>query len=278
MHMENHYATAKAVRLPIVVKYGGNAMPDPPGGRPDPTIVEVAELWRAGWPTVLVHGGGPEIDAALSDRGIVTDRIDGMRVTDEATLAITEAVLCATLNKRIVRALAKLAVPAVGISGQDGGTLVARGMRAESGAHLGFVGEVVKSDPRLVQTLLDANFLPVVAPVAISEDGATGYNVNADLAAAALAGALKASAFVAITNVRRVLRDVGDESSAIEHLSAEEAKAFANSDACQSGIKPKLRAAAVAASGGAAVAFICAAGPGAISAAMLARNATTIGG
>jgi acetylglutamate kinase len=201
-----------------------------------------------------------------------------MRVTDAATLAIAEAVLCATLNKRIVRALSKLGLPAVGISGQDGGTLVARGMRAESGAHLGFVGEVVKSDPRLVQTLLDANFLPVVAPVAISEDGATAYNVNADLAAAALAGALKASAFVAITNVRRVLRDIDDESTAIEHLSAEEAQAFANSDACQSGMKPKVRAAAFAASGGAAVAFICAAGPGAISAAMLARNATTIGG
>ena len=95
MHMKHDYAIPLAIG-PVVVKYGGNAMPDPTADCADPTLFEIAELWRSGWPIVLVHGGGPEIDAALAQRGIVTERIDGMRVTDAATLAITEAVLCAT--------------------------------------------------------------------------------------------------------------------------------------------------------------------------------------
>jgi acetylglutamate kinase len=262
--------------LPIVVKYGGNAMPSPGGACTDPTLFEVAQLWRAGWPIVLVHGGGPEIDAALAERGIVTDRIDGMRVTRKATLDVTEAVLCGTINKRLVRALTALGLPAVGVSGQDGASLVARVARTASGADLGYVGKIERCDARLVQTLLDAKFLPVVAPIAAAADSTTAYNVNADLAAAALAGALRASAFVAITNVRRVLRDVDDPASAIERLTPAQARVFADSAACRSGMKPKLHAAALAAAGGTVRSFICGAEPGSISAAMFAGDATIV--
>jgi acetylglutamate kinase len=275
MHMQHDYAIPLASG-PVVVKYGGNAMPDPKGDCADPTLVEIAELWRSGWPIVLVHGGGPEIDAALAQRGIATERIDGMRVTNIETLAVTEAVLCATVNKRIVRALTAVGLPAAGISGQDGATLVARTMRSAAGPDLGYVGDVVDCDPRLVRTLLGAGFLPVIAPIALSGDATTALNVNADFAAAALAGALHAQAFVAITNVPRVLRDVHDPNSAIETLTPSEARAFARTDACLSGMKPKLLAAARAATAGAAASYICAAGPSAIASALFTGDATVV--
>ena len=275
MHMQHDYAIPLAPG-PVVVKYGGNAMPGSTVDGTDPTLLEIAELWRNGWEIVLVHGGGPEIDAALAQRGIVTERIDGMRVTDAETLAITEAVLCATLNKRIVRALTALGLPAVGISGQDGGTLVGHALRSETGADLGYVGEIAESNPRLVRTLLDVGFLPVVAPMARSRDAATAFNINADLAAAAISGALKACAFVAITNVRRVLRDVNDPNSAIDALSSREACAFARSEACRSGMKPKLLAAAGAVTSGALASYICGAARGAILAAIFTDDATIV--
>jgi acetylglutamate kinase len=275
MHMQHFYATP-CTASPLVIKYGGNAMPGRLAAGADPTLQEIAELWSRGWAVVLVHGGGPEIDVALAQRGIVTERIDGMRVTDEATLAITEAVLCGTLNKRMVRALAALGVPAVGISGQDGGTLVARTMRSESGFDLGYVGDITESDPRLVRALLSAGFVPVVAPIARSKDAAAVFNVNADLSAAALAGVLNAQAFLSITNVRRVLRDINDPNSAIDLFTPSEASAFARSAACVSGMKPKLLAAARAVTAGASASYICAAGVGAIGLALIAGDATMV--
>ena len=271
MHMQHHYAIP-SIQGPIVVKYGGNAMPDPTAGDADPTLLEIAELWRNGWSVVVVHGGGPQIDAALAQRGIVTERIDGMRVTDAETLSITEAALCATVNKRIVRALTGLGVAVAGISGQDGGTLVARPLRND----LGYVGEVTICDPTLIEVLLAAHFLPVISPLAISTCATTAMNLNADLAAGSIAGALRAAAFVAITNVRRVLRDIHDASSAIDQMTPLEARAFAADDACGNGMKPKLYAAALAVLNGAKASYICEARNDAITAALLAREATIV--
>ena len=275
MHMQHDYAIPLATG-PLVIKYGGNAMPDPTADCADPTFFEIAELWRSGWSIVLVHGGGPEIDAALAQRGIVTERIDGMRVTDEATLTITEAVLCATLNKRIVRALSALGLPAVGISGQDGGMLVAQAMRTGGGAGLGYVGEITECDPRLIRALLGAGFLPVIAPIARSIDAVTAYNVNADFAAAAIGGTLKAVAFVVLTNIHRVLQDVNDPRSGIDHFTPHQAKEFAQTEACLSGMKPKILAAARAVTAGVEASYICAARPGAIGSALFAADATIV--
>jgi acetylglutamate kinase len=255
------------------VKYGGNAMATPGGS--DPTLAEVAQLWREGVRLVLVHGGGPEIDRALAERGIVTERIEGLRVTDGATLDVTEAVLCGTLNKRIVRACSALGLPAAGISGQDGGLFVAARATSANGGDLGYVGEISACDPRVVETLLLAGFLPIVAPLAVSSDGRHAYNVNADLAAAALAAALRACAFVSITNVARIFRDPDDPASGIDRLSLDEAIAFAGSAACRSSMKPKLLAAVKAVAAGAAASYVCDAKPGAIRAA-LAGNATIV--
>lgn len=266
MHMTHKYAST------LVVKYGGAAMPT--RGEPDPILAEIAALRRAGIAVVLVHGGGPEIDSALAQRGIASTRIDGMRVTDAATLEVTEAVLCGSINKRIVRAALALGLPAVGISGEDGNLLTAQRAPALHGEDLGYVGAISATDVSVIRTLLDAGFLPVVAPLAVARDLSHAYNVNADLAAAAIAAALDVEAFLAVTNVPRVLRDADDPTSGIDRLTPEEALRFAAGDACRSSMKPKLEAAASAAKGGAA-SYICAIKPNAIVSA-LAGDATVI--
>jgi acetylglutamate kinase len=276
------------VMQPLVIKYGGAALRSHPErgaarlsaraekGQSDPVLGEIAQLHKEGVPVVLVHGGGPEIDQALAQRGIVTQRIAGHRVSDAATLEVVESVLCATINKRLVRSLLELGVRAAGISGQDGPTLIAEKARGDNDTDLGFVGEIVDCDAALVQTLLDAQTIPVVAPLAISRDGTQTYNVNADLAAAAVAAALKACAFIVVTNVPRVLRDADDPDSGIQALTVREARAFARTDGCRSSMKPKVLAAAAAISGGAKRAFICEGKAGAIASA-LSGDATVIG-
>ncbi len=274
---------------PLVVKYGGAALalachgergssachperrreaPESKDEGPpsDPVLAEIAELWRAGTQIVLVHGGGPEIDRALEARGIATERIAGQRVTDAATLEVAEAVLCGTINKRLVRAFLALGIPAAGISGEDASLLVADRLHS-SGASLGFVGDVIACNPQLLEALLRSRILPVVAPLAVARDALHAYNVNADLAAAAIASGVKAEAFVLVTNVARVLRDPDDPASGIDRMTPEEARAFAATDACRSSMKPKVIAAANAAQAGVEAAYISGAGPGAIAAA-----------
>ena len=254
--------------MTIVVKYGGNAMG---AGGDQALLTELAELRAAGHAVILVHGGGPEIDEALTRRGVTTRRVDGLRVTEAETLETVEAVLCATTNKRLVRACLQQGIPAVGISGQDGGLIRAR----PAGEDLGFVGEITSVDPAPLLALLNGGFLPIVAPLAIGEDSVHAYNVNADTAAGAIAGAVRADAYITLTNVPRVLRDQSDASSAIHELTVSEAQAFARSNACASGMKPKMLAAIGAITGGALRAYICAAQPGAIAGA-LAGNATIV--
>jgi acetylglutamate kinase len=271
--MMNQYASPLDGGL-IVVKYGGNAMPV--DGAPDPLLAELAELWRTGLQIVLVHGGGPEIDRWLALRGVTTERVDGLRVTDAITLETTEAVLCGTVNKRIVRACAALGLPAVGVSGEDAHTLIAERAASASGADLGFVGNVVACNVKLLRTLLGYGFLPVVAPLALNDAATTAYNVNADLAAGAIAAALHASAFLAVTNVPRILRNPDDPSSGIDRLTIAEAREFLTTDACRSSMKPKLEAAIASVAGGASAAYICDARPGAIRNALSAGEATII--
>lgn len=251
-----------------MVKYGGAAMAPPSNAGTDPVLAEIATLREANSAVVLVHGGGPEIDAALAQRGVETERVDGMRVTGLAALEITEAVLCGVINKRIVRDAIAFGMPAVGLSGQDGSMLVAERALGARGEDLGYVGRIVATDVRPIYALLEAGFLPIVAPLAIARDGSHAYNVNADLAAAALAAALRADAFVAITNVSRVFRDPDDPASGIDALTPEGALRFAAGDACRSSMKPKLEAAARAVRGGAGAAYICLAKANAIAAAV----------
>lgn len=250
----------------LVVKYGGNASSEPAIAA---LAAELAELGAAGHAVILVHGGGPEIDEALAANGIATERLEGLRVTDASTLRIAEAVLCATANKRLVRACLRAGVPAVGLCGQDGGLLRVRAAHTESGRSLGYVGEVLRVDVAPLHALLQGGFVPIIAPLGIDESAEHAYNVNADTAAGAIAAALRVDAYVALTNVQRVLADPHDPASAMNVLSLADAQRFARSQACSGGMRPKIQAAVQAVLGGAGRAYICAAGAGAIARALL---------
>ena len=255
-----------ASRMLIVLKYGVNAMSA--AGGEDPTLDEVAALATRGDGVVLVHGGGPQIDAELHAKAIDEVRIQGLRVTGSATRDVVEYVLCGTVNKALVRALAARGARAVGISGQDGGLLGARRAGAIGGVDLGFVGEVAGVDPAAARALLDAGFVVVVAPLALDVERGDALNCNADTAAGALAGALRADAYVVITNVAGVRRRVGDPDSVIPRLSVAEAEALLADGTFADGMAPKMRAAIGAVRTGAKRAVIAGAGYGAIDAAL----------
>jgi acetylglutamate kinase len=250
----------------LVVKYGGNAM----GGSPelDPVLADCAAFAAAGGSLVLVHGGGPQIDAALRLRGVDSVRVAGLRVTDPVTLEVTEQVLCGSVNKALVRLLLTHGVRAVGLSGQDGGSVRARLQRGPHGEDLGFVGMVSAVDPGPLQALLHAGFTPVVAPVALDESGAGALNVNADETAGAIAGALRADAYIAVTNVDRVRRAVDRPETAIDRIDRVDAQAYINDGTFDGGIRPKILSAVEALGGGAKRALICGAKPNAISLAL----------
>ena len=258
----------------IVLKYGGNAMAALDAG--DPLLDDVGARVRAGDRVVLVHGGGPQIDAALAERGIVTRRVAGLRITDAATLATTEAVLCGSVNKALVRALLVRHVAAAGISGQDGALLEARALEAIDGESLGFVGTIERVRPEILRGLLDAGLVPVVAPLGVTADGSTALNVNADTAAGAIAGALHADAYVVVTDVERIRRDPADPMTGIERLTVSEARGFVADGTFGGGMRPKVESALDALARGARSAIVCGSGAGAISNALAGKNGTTI--
>ncbi|MBV9408578.1 MAG: acetylglutamate kinase [Candidatus Eremiobacteraeota bacterium] len=250
----------------IVLKYGGNAMAAE--GSEDPTLDEVAALAASGERVVLVHGGGPQIDAELRAKAIVEERVQGLRVTGPATRDVVEYVLCGSVNKALVRALARRGARAVGISGEDGGLLAARRAGAVDGVDLGYVGEIASVDPAAARALLDAGFVVVVAPLGTDVAGGGALNCNADTAAGALAGALGADAYVVITNVAGVRRDLHDPGSVIPRLTVAEAEGFLADGTFADGMIPKMRAAIDAVRGGARRAVVAGAAPGAIAAAL----------
>lgn len=179
-----------------VVKFGGSLLSDQAARRS--FLKDAARLAKKN-PLVLVHGGGPEINAALDKMGIVSTWVNGRRVTDEAAMGVVEGVLSGQVNKNLVGELNALGAKAVGLSGRDGGLLKAKPVR-----ELGRVGEPDKVDPKLISVLLKAGFLPVLSSVAAGRDFGA-LNVNADEAAAALAIALKARRLVYLTDVPGVL-------------------------------------------------------------------------
>ncbi len=257
----------------IVLKYGGNAMAALDGA--DPLLDDIAARVRQGDHVVLVHGGGPQIDAALVERGLGGERVAGLRVTDAATLAVTESVLCGTVNKALVRALVRRGVRAAGLSGQDASLLVARPIGAIDGRELGFVGEIVGVRPSVIEALLAVRLTPVVAPLGLTADGRTALNVNADTAAGAIAGALGADAYVVVTNVDRVRLRLDDPESGIARLTDLEARGYLADGTFDGGMRPKMESALDALRRGARSAVIAGSGPGALTRA-LAGDGTTV--
>ena len=199
----------------FVVKYGGHAMGDPELARD--FAEDVVLLKAVGINPVVVHGGGPQIGRMLKKLGVESRFVDGLRVTDKATAEIAEMVLCGSINKELVGWIAGAGGKAIGISGKDGGLVIASKVsrttvdpdsQIEQVVDLGFVGEPERVDIQIIETICAAGMIPVIAPIAPGADGET-YNINADTMAGAVAAALGAARLFLLTDVAGVLDKQG---------------------------------------------------------------------
>ncbi len=234
----------------IVVKYGGAAMVE------EKLKAEVAKdivLMRfIGMRPVIVHGGGPQIGEAMARAGLTPTFIDGLRVTDPETMHIVETVLVGTINQDIVGLVNRSGGRAVGLSGKDGNFIRAcKTTHRRKGAEtelldLGLVGEVVAVNPKVVQSLEEAGFIPVIAPTGVDEEGVT-YNINADLAAGEIAAALGAEKLILLTDIDGILNREGKLYST---LSRDEVEKLVEEQVISTGMLPKVRACLRALEGG----------------------------
>lgn len=221
----------------VVVKYGGSAMVD--AELKQSVITDIAMLKYIGLKPVVVHGGGKEISSLLKRLGKESIFIDGLRVTDEETAGVAEMVLSGSIGKSLVENLESVGISACGINGKDGHTLQAVKKIDGQGRDLGFVGEVERVDTHLLKTLIDNDFVPVVSPVGVDSFSQT-YNVNADYAASALAGALQAQKLVYLTDVEGVLKDVHDPDSIIRRLNSAQCRSYIADGTINGGMIPKV--------------------------------------
>jgi len=220
----------------VVVKYGGSAMLD--DNLQNNVIKDVALLKLIGLKPIIVHGGGKEITKWLSLMGHESRFVEGLRVTDAQTMEVAEMVL-GRVNKYLVQLVEKLGVKAVGISGKDGSTLKVE-KRLVNGQDIGFVGNIKHVNTDLIDTLLDNDFVPVIAPIGI-DDEYQNYNINADDAACAIATAMKAEKLVFLTDIEGVYADPNDKSSLISVLTLKKADELLASGFIGGGMLPKLK-------------------------------------
>jgi acetylglutamate kinase len=224
----------------LVIKYGGHAMEN--DELKESFAQDVALLKCVGMRPVIVHGGGPVIDAAVKQAGITPQFVRGLRVTDRATMDIVEQVLVGKINKEIVALLNRHGAPSVGLSGKDGELVVAR--KKKSDVDLGLVGEVVGVNPRVIEA--NSEFIPVVAPTAADRDGRT-FNINADVVAGELAEALHAEKLILLTDVEGVK---GRDGKLVEELSTTDAHDLIADGTIASGMIPKIECCIAALAGG----------------------------
>lgn len=232
-----------------VLKVGGNELDDPVFL--DGLALAVQAVRAQGHMPVIVHGGGKTIAAYQEKLGLEAKFLDGLRITDEASLDVAEMVLSGLMNKRIVRALVRADIRAAGLSGVDDGTIYVEPMWHPAG-ELGRVGEIQDVDPHLLQTLIEAEIVPVVSPISFGAHDALSYNVNADHAAAAIAAALGATKLVFISNVPGILV----ATRVIRAVTAQQAEAWIDDGIIFGGMIPKVRSAVEAVRRGVAQAVI----------------------
>jgi acetylglutamate kinase len=227
----------------IIIKYGGHAMGD--ATLSDAFARDVVLLKQVGINPIVVHGGGPQIGAMLKRLAKESQFIDGLRVTDEETVAIAEMVLCGNINKNIVAALQQAGGKAVGLSGKDGGLIKATKLtrtkrdpdsNIEKVIDLGFVGEPTEIDTSILEALEKTDFIPVIAPIGLGDDGHT-YNINADTAAGAIAAATNARRLLMLTDVAGVL---DKNKNLISELSLQDARNLMKDGTLQGGMIPKV--------------------------------------
>lgn len=226
----------------FVIKYGGHAM----GDRKLAEIFarDIVLVKQVGINPIVVHGGGPQIGDMLKRLRIESEFVDGLRVTDRRTVEIVEMVLAGAINKEVVSAINGAGGTAVGISGKDGGLIRARKLqhrrktdsRIERIVDLGFVGEPVAIETRVLDTLVNSHMVPVIAPLGVDEDGTT-YNINADTAAGAIAGAIAAARLLMLTDVAGVLDGNGD---LVTEITDRQARDMIRSGTVAGGMIPKV--------------------------------------
>jgi acetylglutamate kinase len=247
-------------RETVVIKYGGHAMGEDEVARA--FAADAVLLKLLGVRPVVVHGGGPQISRMLDRAGVKSTFVDGLRVTDEATMEVAEMVLSGAINKELVHHINRAGsagadVRGVGLSGKDARLITVEKVKRtrkdpdseiEHVVDLGFVGEPSRVDPKIVEALIFAeqDYVPVIAPIGVSEDGLT-YNINADTCAGAMAAALRAKRMLLLTDVAGVLDQNGE---LIREMSIAEAREAITSGLARGGMIPKLETAIAAIEGG----------------------------
>ena len=232
---------------PIVVKFGGHAMGEQ--AYVDSFAADMTLLRQIGAQPVVVHGGGPQIGDMLKRLKIESNFVNGLRVTDAATISVVEMVLAGAINKSLVAAVNMAGGRAVGLSGKDGHLITASKLSSNAGpaksrdndsqiekVDLGFVGKPEAVDPKVISALMDADMIPVIAPIGSGVDGQT-YNINADTAAGAVAGAIGATRLLMLTDVAGVADKKGEH---ISHLTVGQAHGLIEDGTIQGGMIPKV--------------------------------------
>ena len=219
----------------IVVKYGGSAMIDEELKKH--VIQDVTLLKLVGFKPIIVHGGGKEISRWVEKTGMQPEFVNGLRKTDAATMEIAEMVLN-KVNKSLVQMVEELGVNAIGISGKDGGLLRVE-KKYSDGQDIGYVGEITKVNPKILEDLLERDFLPIVCPIGMDANYET-YNINADDAACAIAQAVQAEKLAFLTDIEGVYKDPADKSTLISELTVSEARELIADGFIGGGMLPKL--------------------------------------
>ncbi|MBQ9486713.1 MAG: acetylglutamate kinase [Selenomonadaceae bacterium] len=230
----------------IVIKYGGNAMLN--DDLKEKVMQDVALMKYVGIKVVIVHGGGPEITQFLKKVGKESSFVSGLRVTDEETVEIAEMVLDGKINSEIVTRLNRRGLRAVGLSGKDAGLIQAEKKLAtvyeqadKVKVDIGYVGKCKKVDARILEDLISRDYVPVIAPIGVGDDGES-YNINADYVAADIAGALRAEKLLLLTDTDGVYKTLGDNESFLSTLTAQEAREFIREGIISGGMIPKVEA------------------------------------
>jgi len=239
----------------MVIKYGGHAMVD--AKLKKGFALDITLMKYVGLKPVVVHGGGPQIGELLHKLSIESSFVAGHRVTDEKTMDVVEMVLAGKVNKEIVSTINQHGGQAVGLSGKDGNLIVAKKLKLQSGAgakaddppeimDIGLVGEVVSVNTRIITSLIENQFVPIIAPVGVGKDNET-YNINADLVAGHIASSLKARKLILLTDIEGVL---DDHDNLVSSLTIEDAERMTARGVIKEGMIPKLQCCIEALKGG----------------------------
>ena len=226
----------------VVVKYGGSTMVDT--GQVDTVPEDIAFMQSVGIRPVVIHGGGPAISERLEEQGVETRRINGLRVTDAATMKVVEDVLFGEVNAEIVRQINDLDGKAVGVSAKDAGIMRVRKYLApadDGPVDIGYVGDVEHIDTAPLLDLIEKGMVPVVAPIGRGPEGES-FNVNADTAAGEIAAALHAEKLVFMTDVPGIMRDPADDATLLSTVHVKEVDGLVAAGVIQGGMIPKVEA------------------------------------